>query len=100
MGTRIELMQRISFKSAQIRCISSIRVPIPKTLMETKYLIASLVYSLLGIVILVVSFVIIEKLAPENLWKEIVDKQNVALAILAAGFMLAVSLIIASAIHG
>jgi putative membrane protein len=68
--------------------------------METKYLIASLVYSLLGIVVLVVSFIIIEKLAPENLWKEIVDKQNVALAILAAGFMLAVSLIIASAIHG
>lgn len=68
--------------------------------METKYLIASLVYSLLGIVILVVSFIVIEKLAPENLWKEIVDKQNVALAILAAGFMLAVSLIIASAIHG
>lgn len=68
--------------------------------MEYKYIIASIVYSLLGIVILVVCFVAIEKIAPENLWKKIVDEQNVALAILAAGFMLAMSLIISSAIHG
>jgi uncharacterized membrane protein YjfL (UPF0719 family) len=68
--------------------------------MELKYITASIIYSLLGIVILVVCFVIIEKLAPENLWKEIVDKQNVALAILAAAFMIAVAIIISSAIHG
>jgi putative membrane protein len=68
--------------------------------METKYLIASLVYSLLGVAILVVCFVVVEKVAPENLWKEIVDKQNVALSILAAGFMIAMSIIISSAIHG
>ncbi|GAB3971852.1 hypothetical protein GCM10028806_22840 [Spirosoma terrae] len=68
--------------------------------MELKYITASILYSLLGIFILVVCFVIIEKLAPENLWKEIVDKQNVALAILAAAFMIAVAIIISSAIHG
>lgn len=68
--------------------------------MELKYITASIVYSLLGIVILVVCFVIIEKLTPENLWKEIVDKQNIALAILAAAFMIAVAIIISSAIHG
>lgn len=68
--------------------------------MELKYITASIIYSLLGIFILVVCFVIIEKLAPENLWKEIVDKQNVALAILAAAFMIAVAIIISSAIHG
>nr|WP_293843131.1 DUF350 domain-containing protein [uncultured Arsenicibacter sp.] len=68
--------------------------------LNIKYIAASVVYSLLGIVILVVAFVIIEKLAPENLWKKIVDEQNVALAIMAAGFMLAVAIIISSAIHG
>ncbi len=68
--------------------------------MEYKYIVASVVYALLGIVILVVCFVVIEKLAPENLWKKIVEEGNVALAILAAAFMLAVSIIISSAIHG
>lgn len=68
--------------------------------LEVKYLVASVVYSVLGVAILVICFVVIEKIAPENLWKEIVDKQNVALAILAAGFMLSLALIISSAIHG
>ncbi|WP_019987925.1 DUF350 domain-containing protein [Rudanella lutea] len=68
--------------------------------MEYKYIIASIVYSLVGIVILVICFVTIEKIAPENLWKKIVDEQNVALAILAAAFMIALSIIISSAIHG
>jgi uncharacterized membrane protein YjfL (UPF0719 family) len=68
--------------------------------MELKYITASIVYSLLGVIILVVCFVVIEKVAPENLWKKIVDEQNVALAILAAAFMIAVSIIISLAIHG
>ncbi len=69
-------------------------------ILKMKYLVASLVYSMLGIVVLVVCFVIIEKIAPQNLWKEIIEKQNVALAILAAAFTLAVAIIISSAIHG
>ncbi|GAB4046482.1 DUF350 domain-containing protein [Spirosoma litoris] len=68
--------------------------------MEYKYIVASIVYSLIGIIILVISFVVIEKITPENLWKKILDEQNVALAILAAAFMIAVSIIISSAIHG
>ncbi|RRB06751.1 DUF350 domain-containing protein [Larkinella rosea] len=64
-----------------------------------KYIVPSVVYSLVGILILVISFVIIEKIAPENLWKKIVDEENVALSILAAAFMIAVSIIISSAIH-
>jgi uncharacterized membrane protein YjfL (UPF0719 family) len=69
-------------------------------LVNTKYLVASLIYSLLGIIVLVVSFVVIEKIAPQQLWKEIIEKQNMALAIMAAAFMIAIALIISSAIHG
>ncbi len=65
-----------------------------------KNLISSTAYALLGILILVISFVIIEKIAPQNLWKEIVERQNVALALLAAGFMVAIALIISAAVHG
>ena len=67
---------------------------------NTKYIIASVVYSLIGILILVVSFYIIEKVTTENIYKEIVEKQNLALALVAAAFMIALAMIISSAIHG
>jgi putative membrane protein len=59
----------------------------------------SLIYSFLGIFVLVVSFVIIEKITVLNLWKEISENRNNALAIMATGFMIAIAIIIASAIH-
>lgn len=63
-------------------------------------LINSIAYSFLGIGILVVAFILFELLTPRhNLRKEILDNKNVALAILAGFFMLAVAIIIASAIH-
>ncbi len=65
-----------------------------------KYIVSSLVYSILGIGVLFAAFWIIEMVTPENLWKEIIEKQNVALSILFAAFMLAIAIIIASAIHG
>lgn len=65
-----------------------------------KYVVASVVYSFLGIAVLVISFVVVEKITPQNLWKEIVEKQNKALAMMAAAFMIAIALIISSAIHG
>jgi uncharacterized membrane protein YjfL (UPF0719 family) len=60
----------------------------------------SILYSFLGIAILVITFIIIEKATPKhNLWKEVVEKQNMALALVAGFFMLAIAIIIASAIH-
>ncbi|RZK76965.1 MAG: DUF350 domain-containing protein [Pedobacter sp.] len=60
----------------------------------------SIVYSLLGIAILVICFVVVEVLTPKhNLRREILEHKNVALAILAGFFMLSMSIIIASAIH-
>jgi putative membrane protein len=69
-------------------------------LINFKYIIASVLYSVIGIVILVVAFWIIEKVTPENLYKEILEKHNVALAVVCAAFMIAVAIIISSAIHG
>jgi uncharacterized membrane protein YjfL (UPF0719 family) len=53
----------------------------------------------LGIVVLFIAFWIIEKITPENLWKEILEKQNLALAIVFAAFIIAIAIIISSAIH-
>jgi uncharacterized membrane protein YjfL (UPF0719 family) len=67
--------------------------------MEWKYVTASVVFSLVGIFILGVCFWIFEKVTPENIWKEIIEKQNIALAIVSAAFMIAMAIIIGSAIH-
>jgi putative membrane protein len=63
-------------------------------------IINSVLYSFLGIAILVVSFILLEVLTPKhNLRKEILENKNLALAVLAGTFMLSVAIIIASAIH-
>jgi putative membrane protein len=67
--------------------------------MEWKYVIASVVFSLVGILILGICFWIFEKVTPENIWKEIIEKQNIALAIVSVAFMIAMAIIIGSAIH-
>lgn len=67
--------------------------------MEWKNVIASVVFSLVGIVVLGVCFWIFEKITPENLWKEIIERQNLALAIVSGAFMIAMAIIIGSAVH-
>lgn len=71
-----------------------------ENLISLKYVVASITYSFIGIIILVISFWVVEKITPENLWKEILLNQNKALAIMAMGFMISIAIIIASAIHG
>lgn len=61
--------------------------------------LAAMVFALLGIVILILSFVALDKLTPYALWQEIVDKQNMALAVLIGALGLGISIIIAAAIH-
>jgi putative membrane protein len=68
-------------------------------LIQMKAILASMIYSVLGILILVISFYIIEKLTPENIWKEIVQNKNTAVGMIAGAYILAIAIIIASAIH-
>lgn len=65
-----------------------------------KNLVNATIFSVLGLVILSLCFVIVDRLTPYDLWKEINEKQNVALAILVGAFSLGVSLIIAASLHG
>ena len=60
----------------------------------------SLVYSVLGTVILLAAFAFIERVLPFSLRKEVAEDQNVALGIILGAFILGVSLIISSAIRG
>lgn len=61
-------------------------------------LLNSIIYAILGVVIFVLGFVVVDKLTPYNLWKELVENKNVALAIVVGLGALGVCIIIAAAI--
>ena len=62
-------------------------------------LLGSIVFALVGVLIFWVSFIIIDKLTPYNLWEEIVEKQNMALGMVVAAMSLGICIIVAAAIH-
>ena len=62
-------------------------------------LLGSLVYALMGVVIFWLCFIIVDKLTPYDLWAEIVEKHNKALALVVAAMCLGISIIVAAAIH-
>ncbi len=66
----------------------------------THDLLTSLIFSLLGVIIFWVCFIVIDKITPYNLWKEIVEKNNTSLAIVVAAMCLGIAIIVAAAIHG
>ena len=60
----------------------------------------SILFALVGVLVFWISFYIIDKITPYDLWGEIVKKQNVALAIVVGAMCIAIGLIVAAAIHG
>jgi putative membrane protein len=60
----------------------------------------SILYALLGVLVFWLSFVIIDKITPYNLWQELVEKQNMALAIVVGAMSLGISIIVAAAVVG
>ena len=66
-----------------------------------QFLINAVIFSILGVIIFALFFVIIDKLTPSvNLWKEICEKQNIAVAIVVAAMCFGIAVIIAASIHG
>ncbi len=63
-------------------------------------LLGSVLFALIGVIVFWVSFIVIDKLTPFNLWEELVAKQNRALALVVAAMCLGISIIVAAAIHG
>ena len=62
-------------------------------------ILAAIVFAALGIGVFVAAFVLIDRQTPYQLWKEIIDEHNTALAVLIGLISLGVSIIIAAAIH-
>ncbi len=60
----------------------------------------SMLYALIGVAIFWLCFILVDKFTPYRLWEEIVEKKNVALAIVVGSMALAIGQIVAAAIHG
>ena len=68
--------------------------------MKPGIFVGSALFALLGVAVFWVCFVIIDKLTPYSLWDEIVEKKNVALAIVMGSMCIAIGLIVSAAVHG
>ncbi len=60
----------------------------------------SMLYAVMGVAIFWISFVIVDKITPYDLWDEIVEKKNVALAIVVGATAISIGQVVAAAIHG
>lgn len=59
----------------------------------------AVVYALLGILIFMAAFFLIDRFTPYHLWKEIVEDKNIALALLVGAMSIGMCIIIAMAIR-
>ena len=62
--------------------------------------IETAVFAAIGLAVFGIAFWLIVKIAPFSVKKEIEDDQNTALAVIIAGVLIGISLIIAAAISG
>jgi len=63
-------------------------------------LVATIVYSLIGMGLFMLAFWLFEKMAPFSIRKEIEDDQNTALGVIMGSTMIGIAIIVAAAIQG
>lgn len=64
------------------------------------HLLAAVVFAMVGVAVLGVCFVLMNKLTPFSIKKEIEEDHNVALAVIMGAVIIGMSIIIAAAIQG
>jgi uncharacterized membrane protein YjfL (UPF0719 family) len=62
-------------------------------------LLNSVLYALLGVVLFGISFYIVDKITPGHIWHELIEKKNLAVAVVAGCAALGICIIVAAAIH-
>ena len=65
-----------------------------------RHVLASIVFALFGIIFFAIAFVLMVKVTPFSVRKEIEDDQNVALAIVMASVILGMAIIVGMAVQG
>ena len=60
----------------------------------------TILYAVVGVAVLWLAFVIIDRITPYKLWEQIVEEKTMALAVVVGSMFIALGIIIAAAIHG
>jgi uncharacterized membrane protein YjfL (UPF0719 family) len=60
----------------------------------------SILFALIGVGVFWLCFVIVDKLTPYDLWDQIIEEKNIALAIVVGAMCIAIGMIVAAAVHG
>ncbi len=69
-------------------------------IIDWNQMLAALIYAVMGAGIFIIVFFVVDLISPKDLWGEIADKQNIAMAVLAGFVALGLCIIIAAAIKG
>ncbi|MDX1519060.1 MAG: DUF350 domain-containing protein [Gammaproteobacteria bacterium] len=62
-------------------------------------IVSTIVYSVIGVIIFILAFILLDKLTPYSIHKEIEEDQNTALGIIIGATLIALAIIISAAIH-
>ena len=62
-------------------------------------MVAALLYAVIGLAIFGVAFVLVDRFTPYQLWKEIIEEHNTALAIVVGALAIGISIVVSSAIR-
>lgn len=65
-----------------------------------KAIVDAVVFSTVGLIFFGIAFVIVQKVLPFSLRKEIEEDQNTALGIVLASIVIGIAMIVSAAIHG
>ena len=68
--------------------------------LKPEVILGSAMYAVIGVVIFWVAFVIVDLITPYKLWEELVERKNLALAVVVAAMCISIGNIVAAAIHG
>lgn len=69
-------------------------------ILDLSAFLAALLYSLIGIALFALAFVIMVRVAPFSMRKEIEEDQNTSLGIIIGSVFIGIALIISAAVHG
>ena len=86
-------------KLLDTKLASNIAIVVPMNQL-VDLILTTLAFTLFGLIMFAIAFVIIVKVSPFSIRKEIEDDQNTSLAIIIGSVIIGIALIVAAAVHG
>lgn len=63
-------------------------------------IVASIIFTMMGVILFALTFLIVDKLSPFSLRKVIEEDQNIAIGVVLASVIIGTAIIVSAAVHG